>query len=709
MRKRHFAILAPLFVAATQLCATTYYVSPTGNDSNAGTSLATAWATLANVKTRCTTAGGFAPDDAIRLQRGGKWRDELICGFALNTVAGDTLASKPPRFSGSSGHPITIGNYGMGAEPIIDAADPISTVGSISLGGGVFTIPGPAAGMPAKLYMDGENTVTTQLSPQPNAVGEYSATTTYNPLDLVTMGIYSGTYPNYYVHGTDGPTTGVSPQGGMSNAWTTDITNGALFGCTDQCFATSFSTTNTGPQNVAANPGSWWADSVNNLIYIQLPDGSNPANHTITGTYRNTNITLRDANWITISGIQGAHAQKQGFVCFAYSDSQGGSYPTCENNTYAYNKIWNWGDISSDNTYLQSGTSVKMSLIECALCFHADFGSTAHLLAGDKTTRNWVLTNDSYIGLRGGAATYTAGIYLLGLDGGGTANNLVADHNLIRTINSRGMVFNTDTLSGGVLNNGGGIAWNEFVNNQGNLFFGFMRYGRVYDNLCRDSYGQCIQLGGNSVGPYLIDHNVLANNAEDYQKVDYNLIDGNGGCPNGEFSSNTLFNPWGSAVTQEIGCPGGNIHDNIIATKYNLFPSFSTGSGSNAYYYNINSYTGGYQASHNYFFLTTSVPHPFQIAGTGGTAYTTAQYNASWPDSTSVFGGDPQFVNPETKPAMKSKVSYKLLTTSPAYKVGTGGKPAGAYDNTADAFDETLVGPTAPVGKIYGKVTSKVF
>ena len=79
---------------------TVYYVDPAGDDSAAGTSESTAWATVAQVN-----ASTFQPGDEIRFRRGGVWRESL------------TVPS-----SGSSSAPILFGAYGDGENPLLDGS-----------------------------------------------------------------------------------------------------------------------------------------------------------------------------------------------------------------------------------------------------------------------------------------------------------------------------------------------------------------------------------------------------------------------------------------------------------------------------------------------------------------------------------------------------------------------------------------------------------
>jgi hypothetical protein len=76
---------------------TTYYVSATGNDSNAGTSTSAPWRSLSKVNSKT-----FQPGDTIRFESGDSWTGQLW-----------------PKGSGIDGSPIAIDSYGTGAKPKI--------------------------------------------------------------------------------------------------------------------------------------------------------------------------------------------------------------------------------------------------------------------------------------------------------------------------------------------------------------------------------------------------------------------------------------------------------------------------------------------------------------------------------------------------------------------------------------------------------------
>ncbi len=90
------------FLLDPVISTTAYYVdsSGTGNDSNAGTSPATAWHTVGKVN-----GFPFPPGTSILFKRGGVWREQLA-----------------PAVSGLPGNPIVFDAYGVGAAPILEGS-----------------------------------------------------------------------------------------------------------------------------------------------------------------------------------------------------------------------------------------------------------------------------------------------------------------------------------------------------------------------------------------------------------------------------------------------------------------------------------------------------------------------------------------------------------------------------------------------------------
>jgi hypothetical protein len=106
MLKPLFTFLAAILLFALNSLGVTYYVSPTGNDANSGTSAALAWRTVARAQ---QVANSLQPGDQILFQRGGKYPGKL------------TVNS-----NGNASNPIIIGAYGTGDAPEISGTIPVT-------------------------------------------------------------------------------------------------------------------------------------------------------------------------------------------------------------------------------------------------------------------------------------------------------------------------------------------------------------------------------------------------------------------------------------------------------------------------------------------------------------------------------------------------------------------------------------------------------
>lgn len=95
------ALAAAAFaVSATAAAAATYYVSPTGNDSNSGTSQSAPWRTVTRVDN-----ASLAPGATVLFQGGATFSDNTLM----------------PTASGTASAPITFGSYGSGRATISNA------------------------------------------------------------------------------------------------------------------------------------------------------------------------------------------------------------------------------------------------------------------------------------------------------------------------------------------------------------------------------------------------------------------------------------------------------------------------------------------------------------------------------------------------------------------------------------------------------------
>ncbi|HYB27434.1 MAG TPA: right-handed parallel beta-helix repeat-containing protein [Solirubrobacteraceae bacterium] len=87
--------------AAPAISGVTYYVSPSGSDSNSGTSPAQAWRTVARVN-----SAALAPGDGVLFEGGQSFSDQVLM----------------PSSSGTAEEPIVLGSYGQGQATITQGA-----------------------------------------------------------------------------------------------------------------------------------------------------------------------------------------------------------------------------------------------------------------------------------------------------------------------------------------------------------------------------------------------------------------------------------------------------------------------------------------------------------------------------------------------------------------------------------------------------------
>lgn len=110
-------LVAFLLCSLSATAATTYYVSPKGNDAASGTALTAAWKTGAKV-----SAAKLLPGDKVLFERGGEWREQLL-----------------PSSNGAAGNPITYDAYGAGNKPILWGSDLLVNANFTSAGGNSYS------------------------------------------------------------------------------------------------------------------------------------------------------------------------------------------------------------------------------------------------------------------------------------------------------------------------------------------------------------------------------------------------------------------------------------------------------------------------------------------------------------------------------------------------------------------------------------------
>ncbi len=537
---------------------TAYYFAAAGSDSNSCTQ-ASPCQTVAKANTVLASA---VAGTSVLFNGGDVFRDDYIkCLNPVTAAASTTLTSNPPACSGANGSPITISSYGTG-QAEIDAADPITSTWTLVSGSTYSTT---VSVKPGKVFVDGATTQTTPLLPVPNAVGAFSTTTTYNFLDQVTSGA------NTYVYGklTSGTSSGV----GDTITWAPISTSGT---------SQQFSASNSGLQNVQVTAGSFYLSGT--TLYVHLADGSNPSSHSIEGTHRPYGALLESVNYVTVTGLTFAHAEKSGIASIAYSNSTaGGAYWTNEYNTFTGNNVFNVGDLVQDSIPTQDQPVQNVA----GILVNASEGYTPHLLRGNLVSGNTIGRVDQYWGSNSGSA---AGVLMVGIDGGGAANNAVATLNTIATVNAKALIYSTQGLyvSGGttLLNNGGLVTLNTAIANDGNIFFSATAGGTASHNQVHNSFGEGIQAGGGSTStssiPQTISFNSIYHLGVSANGGSYNGIDCNSyGPADGLYiTNNTIFDTYAASVTLErasatagAGCTHAHVHNNIFDQNAN--PAFN--------------------------------------------------------------------------------------------------------------------------------------
>lgn len=132
--KRSLRIALCFGLIVSPAAATDYFVSAIGDDGLAGTSPATAWASMARVQ---QAQAFLQPGDQVLFRAGDRFEGSLVL-----------------TCSGIQSAPIVLGRYGIGAAPCLVASDEVT--GWVAAGGGVWTAPNPTGAVhPEALFVNG--------------------------------------------------------------------------------------------------------------------------------------------------------------------------------------------------------------------------------------------------------------------------------------------------------------------------------------------------------------------------------------------------------------------------------------------------------------------------------------------------------------------------------------------------------------------------
>lgn len=421
---RNLFLLALLSAVAAQ--ATVYYVSPTGSDTNNGTSQSTPWRSITRVQQLSSTA---VAGDQVLFQRGGTWVGQLSW-----------------YTSGTSTANITIGSYGTGALPIISGASTVT--GWTQHAGSIYR----ASVSQAVKYVFVNGALQT-LARYPNTGWLRVNTSTNTSLTSSNItqssGYWNGAsmvirstnwcYENRVISAHNGTTISYP-----NITYSTGNYNWGFFLCNKLSELDS--------------PGEWYHDSATGTLYLWAPGGVNPSTLQVEASihdygvwieWQRSRVRIQD---ITFKGQRTA-----------------GVYNTGSNNTVAgcsfercYHGVQSYGN---NNTY--SGNT-----------FLSTYAAALAVIDNGTSVSSNTLTNIALVAGLGESAFGYHGMRV----GGGT--NFVRDNRVHNTGNSGIFVGETCTVERNVISNfcvtvndGGGIYWDN-----GNAM-------QIQDNVIRDAVG----------------------------------------------------------------------------------------------------------------------------------------------------------------------------------------------------------------------------
>lgn len=396
--------------------ATTYYVSPGGNDVNAGTTSTAPWKTIARVQ---QAVPGLVAGDRILFERGGRYSGQLSL-----------------TRSGVQGQPIEVSDYGYGALPIISGS--VTVTGWVQHSGSIYRTTMPQA--VKYLYCGGAFQT---LARTPNS--GWSRVATSSKTQLTSANITQGS--DYW---TGGELVIRSTNWCYENA---TITSNAGNGIT-------YSTLVYNPGNYAWGfflrnklaaldaPGEWYHDAAAGILYFWAPGSANPNTLSVDASVSDYGVKV--GSWsapihdISISNIRFT-GQKQAGV-----KTEGGcariSVLTCE-----FTELYH-GINSYTGTYNQYNNNR----------FWRTYATAVHAL-DNNTSVNHNRLDD--IALVAGSGETFFGYY--GIQVGG-ANNVVRG-NRLNNIGYSGIFCDSNALVElnfvkghlSTLNDGGGIYWDS--------------------------------------------------------------------------------------------------------------------------------------------------------------------------------------------------------------------------------------------------------
>lgn len=370
---------------------TNYYIKTGGDDEAIGTSDGTAWATVTKVNSYWA-AGSFAPGDSILFNRG-------------DTFYGGLVVAE----NGATGNYITVGSYGSGANPIINGFTTLSSW--TDEGGHIFSCSLHCGFVLNNVLVNGTQT----------EVGKWPDSGWYNIDSHVSNTSITATEL------TDAPVWANAEVVIRKNRWTIDrsmitdhtgttitYTSGSAYSATDNFdffIQRSIATLTT--------TGEWYHDDTADKFYMYFAD-DNPDSYVIKAStvdklFYNYHFDYIGLNRISLIG----------------------------SNTYGvHNYLSNYSIIDSCNIELSGGWGIYGQTDRYATITYTTIDSCNNYgIQYDINAYNLTAQYDtvSNIGLFPGMGR-TAGGHFVGINGGGSANNLI-EYCVVKNVGYNGIIF----------------------------------------------------------------------------------------------------------------------------------------------------------------------------------------------------------------------------------------------------------------------------
>ncbi len=516
-------IFLVLFV--TSSFATTYYVSPSGNDSNSGTSPSEAWRTLDKV-----SSFSPKPGDQILFQKGGKW---------VGTIQVNA--------SGTSGNPIIYGAYGTGEKPTIYGSQLVS--GWTKYSGNIYR-----ANVDATISQVFVNGAKQKSARYPNSgylkiTSAGSSSFSSSQLENKGSNYYQGSVcvsrtgdwwlSTNKVTGSSGQTLTLNAQPGYG----LDVGEGFFL---------------MNKLDFLDQAGEWYYDPSQNFLYLWVNSGNTPENYEVRAASIDNIISLDSKNNISIKDLNIQHCNQTAIYL------NNSSYITIDN--------CNISGAAKNLIRADSNASNHITISNCNLSGTTDFAvylrGRYHSVTGNSISDIGLFNNIDVSGFSGQAGTGIMNEY---------GGNSTISYNKITNVGNNGIHFfycpNTiveyNYINGACLtiDDGGGIYCYESSSGE-DSDNSVIRYN-IIDNVQGTNEGDTKKdLFGNGI--YLDDRitNVTVSNNTVYNVSNYGLYSHNNKyCV---FENNTVMDAKsGIRVTELFNATGNIVKNNIFLNSQN--------------------------------------------------------------------------------------------------------------------------------------------